>query len=132
MKVNTNKVRFTKNQQDAFNFLLDMKNYEQLMPADTKSFEIHESGKGFTVGVGALPKVGMRLKETVEPSQIVFESPAPAFEYTLTISIDAVDDNSSDVTLDFDGNFNMMIEMMAKKPLTSFIETIAENIGKIA
>ena len=132
MKVNTNKVRFTKNQQDAFNFLLDMKNYEQLMPEDTKSFEIHESGKGFTVGVGALPKVGMRLKETVEPSQIVFESPAPAFEYTLTISIDAVDDNSSDVTLDFDGNFNMMIEMMAKKPLTSFIETIAENIGKIA
>ena len=132
MKVNTNKVRFTKNQQDAFDFLLDMKNYEQLMPADTKSFEIHESGKGFTVGVGALPKVGMRLKETVEPSQIVFESPAPAFEYTLTISIDAVDDNSSDVTLDFDGNFNMMIEMMAKKPLTSFIETIAENIGKIA
>ncbi|WP_282628521.1 hypothetical protein [Empedobacter sedimenti] len=132
MKVNTNKVRFAKNQQDAFNFLLDMKNYEQLMPADTKSFEIHESGKGFTVGVGALPKVGMRLKETVEPSKIVFESPAPAFEYTLTISIDAVDDNSSDVTLDFDGNFNMMIEMMAKKPLTSFIETIAENLGKIA
>ena len=132
MKVNTNKVRIAKNQQDAYNFLLDMKNYEQLMPTDTKSFEIHESGKGFTVGVGALPKVGMRLKETVEPSQIVFESPAPAFEYTLTISIDAVDDNSSDVTLDFDGNFNMMIEMMAKKPLTSFIETIAENIGKIA
>lgn len=131
MKVNTNKVRFAKNQQDAYNFLLDMKNYEQLMPEDTKSFEIHESGKGFTVGVGALPKVGMRLKETIEPSKIVFESPAPAFEYTLTISIDAVDDNSSDVTLDFDGNFNMMIEMMAKKPLTSFIETIAENLGKL-
>lgn len=131
MKVNTNKVRFAKNQQDAYNFLLDMKNYEQLMPEDTKSFEIHESGKGFTVGVGALPKVGMRLKETIEPSKIVFESPAPAFEYTLTISIDAVDDNSSNVTLDFDGNFNMMIEMMAKKPLTSFIETIAENLGKL-
>lgn len=131
MKVNTNKVRLAKNQQDAYNFLLDMKNYEQLMPEDTKSFEIHESGKGFTVGVGALPKVGMRLKKTIEPSQIIFESPAPAFEYTLTISIDAVDDHSSDVTLDFDGNFNMMIEMMAKKPLTSFIETIGENLGKI-
>lgn len=131
MEVNTNKVRFSKNQQEAYTFLLDMKNYEQLMPEDTKSFEIHESGKGFTVGVGALPKVGMRLKETVEPSTIIFESPAPAFEYTLTISIDAVDDNSSDVSLDFKGNFNMMIEMMAKKPLTSFIETISENLGKI-
>lgn len=131
MKVNTNKVRFSKNQNDAYNFLLDMQNYEQLMPADTKSFEIHESGKGFTVGVGALPKVGMRLKETNEPSQIVFESPAPAFDYTLTINIEAVDDTSSDVQLDFDGKFNMMIEMMAKGPLTSFIQTISENLGKI-
>lgn len=131
MEVNTNKVRFSKNQQEAYTFLLDMNNYEQLMPEDTKSFEIHESGKGFTVGVGALPKVGMRLKETVEPSTIIFESPAPAFEYTLTISIDAVDDNSSDVSLDFKGNFNMMIEMMAKKPLTTFIETISEKLGKI-
>ena len=131
MKVNTNKVRFSKNQKDAYDFLLDMQNYEQLMPADTKSFEIHESGKGFTVGVGALPKVGMRLKETNEPSQIVFESPAPAFDYTLTINIDAVDDSSSDVQLDFHGKFNMMIEMMAKGPLTSFINTISENLGKI-
>lgn len=131
MKVNTNKVRFSKNQQDAFNFLVDMSNYKQLMPTDTKSFEIHESGKGFTVGVGALPKVGMRLKETTEPSQIVFESPAPAFDYTLTINIEPIDDNSSNVQLNFDGKFNMMIEMMAKGPLTSFIETIAENIGKI-
>lgn len=131
MKVNTNKVRFSKNQQEAYQFLVNMQNYEQLMPADTKSFEIHESGKGFTVGVGALPKVGMRLKETNEPSQIVFESPAPAFDYTLTINIEAVDDNSSDIQLDFDGKFNMMIEMMAKGPLTSFINTISENIGKI-
>ncbi|HEY4540622.1 MAG TPA: hypothetical protein VIG94_11530 [Faecalibacter sp.] len=131
MKVNTNKVRFSKNQQEAYDFLVNMQNYEQLMPADTKSFEIHESGKGFTVGVGALPKVGMRLKETNEPSQIVFESPAPAFDYTLTINIEAVDENASDVQLDFDGKFNMMIEMMAKGPLTSFINTIAENLGKI-
>lgn len=131
MKVNTNKVRFSKNQKEAYDFLLAMQNYEQLMPADTKSFEIHESGKGFTVGVGALPKVGMRLKEMNEPSQIVFESPAPAFDYTLTINIDAVDDATSDVQLDFDGKFNMMIEMMAKGPLTSFIQTISENLGKI-
>ena len=131
MKVNTNKVRLSKSQKDAFDFLLNMQNYEQLMPADTKSFEIHESGKGFTVGVGALPKVGMRLKETNEPSQIVFESPAPAFDYTLTINIEAVDENNSDVELDFNGNFNMMIEMMAKGPLTSFIQTISDNLDKI-
>ncbi|SUP54742.1 Uncharacterised protein [Weeksella virosa] len=131
MKVNTEKVRLQKNQQDAYTFLLDMKNYESLMPKDTNSFEIHESGKGFTVGVGSLPKVGMRLKETHEPNQIVFESPSPNFEYYLTVNIETVDDHSSDVSLDFDGKFNMMIEMMAKKPLTSFIETISENLKNV-
>ena|SRR5690554_5773350 len=65
MNINTEKVRFSKNQQQAFDFLSDMENYRQLMPNDTKSFDIHESGNGFSVQIGALPKVGMRLKEKI-------------------------------------------------------------------
>jgi carbon monoxide dehydrogenase subunit G len=131
MNINTEKVRFSKNQQQAFDFLSDMENYRQLMPNDTKSFDIHESGNGFSVQIGALPKVGMRLKEKNPPTQIVFESPSPNFEYYLTINIDPVDDSNSEVGLEFDGRFNMMIEMMAKTPLTNFIETIAAKISQI-
>lgn len=131
MNVNTEKVRFSKNQEEAFEFLSDMGNYRQLMPDDTKSFEIHESGNGFAVQIGSLPKVGMKLKESIQPSQLVFESPSPNFEYYLTINILAVDDNSSDVELNFEGKFNMMIEMMAKGPLTNFINTISTKLGKV-
>ena len=131
MNVNTEKVRFPKSQKDAFDFLSDMENYRQLMPDDTKSFDIHESGNGFSVQIGSLPRVGMKLKEKTEPSQIVFESPSPNFEYYLTINIEEVDDSNADVGLDFDGKFNPMIEMMAKKPLTNFINTIAEKLGQI-
>lgn len=131
MNVNTEKVRFPKSQKDAFDFLSDMENYRQLMPDDTKSFDIHESGNGFSVQIGSLPRVGMKLKEKTEPSQIVFESPSPNFEYYLTINIQEVDDSNADVGLDFDGKFNPMIEMMAKKPLTNFINTIAEKLGQI-
>jgi carbon monoxide dehydrogenase subunit G len=131
MNVNTNKTRFSKNQEETFEFLSNMENYRQLMPDDTKSFEIHESGKGFAVQIGSLPKVGMKLKETEAPSKLVFESPSSNFEYYLTINIEAVDENSSDVSLDFDGKFNMMIEMMAKGPLTNFINTIATKLGEV-
>ncbi len=131
MNVNTEKVRFPKSQKDAFDFLSDMENYRQLMPDDTKSFDIHESGNGFSVQIGSLPRVGMKLKEKTEPSQIVFESPSPNFEYYLTINIQEVDDSNADVGLDFDGKFNPMIEMMAKKPLTNFINTIAEKLCQI-
>jgi carbon monoxide dehydrogenase subunit G len=131
MNVNINKTRFSKNQQEAFDFLSDMENYRELMPEDTKSFDVHDSGKGFAVQIGSLPKVGMKLKESNEPNRLVFESPSPNFEYYLTIQIDPVDDESSDVSLDFEGKFNMMIEMMAKGPLTNFINTIAEKLGEV-
>ncbi len=131
MNVNTNKVRISKNQNEAFAFLSNMENYRQLMPDDTKSFEIHESGKGFAVQIGNLPKVGMKLKESTPDSQLIFESPSPNFEYYLTINIDPVDDSSSDVTLNFEGKFNMMIEMMAKGPLTNFINTISTKLGEV-
>lgn len=131
MNVNINKTRFSKNQQEAFDFLSDMENYRELMPEDTKSFDVHDSGKGFAVQIGSLPKVGMKLKESNEPNRLVFESPSPNFEYYLTIHIDPVDDESSDVSLDFEGKFNMMIEMMAKGPLTNFINTIAEKLGEV-
>ena len=127
----TEKTRFSKNQQEAFEFLSNMENYEKLMPDDTKSFEIHESGNGFAVQIGNLPKVGMKLKESTDPSQLVFESPSPNFEYYLTIDIEALDESNSDVSLNFDGKFNMMIEMMAKAPLTKFIQTISMKLGNI-
>lgn len=131
MNVNTEKVRVSKNQNKAFVFLSDMNNYRQLMPDDTKSFEIHESGKGFAVQIGNLPKVGMKLKEATEPSQLVFESPSPNFEYYLTIDIEPVDESSSNISLNFDGKFNMMIEMMAKGPLTNFINTISDKLKNV-
>lgn len=131
MNVNTDKTRFSKNQQEAFEFLSNMENYRQLMPDDTKSFEMNESGKGFVVQIGNLPKVGMKLKEATAPSQLVFESPSPNFEYYLTIDIEPVDDSNSDVSLNFEGKFNMMIEMMAKGPLTNFINTISTKLGEV-
>lgn len=131
MNVSTEKVRFSKNQEEAFDFLSDMNNYRQLMPDDTKSFEIHESGNGFAVQIGSLPKVGMKLKESTKPSQLIFESPSPNFEYYLKINIEPIDENSSEIQLDFDGKFNMMIEMMAKGPLTNFIHTISTKLGQV-
>ena len=114
----TEKTRFSKNQQEAFEFLSHMENYEQLMPDDTKSFEIHESGNGFAVQIGNLPKVGMKLKESTNPSKLDFASPSPNFEYYLTIDIEAFDESNSDVILNFEGKFNLMIEMIAIAPLT--------------
>src|SRR5690554_2265425 len=132
MNVDTPKIRFAKNQKEAFDFLSNMENYRDLMPDDTKSFDVHESGKGFSVQIGNLPKVGMKLKEAIEPSQLSFESPSPNFEYYLTINISELNADESEIFLNFEGKFNMIIEMMAKGPLTNFINTISANLAKVS
>jgi hypothetical protein len=49
----------------------------------------------------------------------------------LNADIKEIDDNSSEVQLDFNGKFNMMMAMMVKKPLTAFIEALTINLDKL-
>ena len=51
--------------------------------------------------------------------------------FTLVASIDALSDASSEVKLDFAGDFNPMMAMMIKGPITKFIETLSENMHKL-
>lgn len=128
MKFESKKVILNHSQEETFNHLSDIKNYEKLMP-ENADFSIHESGEGFGIQLKGLPKVGLKLKEMQAPDFILFESPSDSFKYEMKVNV-AANGDSSETQIDFNGKFNPMIEMMAKKPLTSLIETIAENLEK--
>ena len=49
--------------------------------------------------------------------------------FTLIANIDTVSENSSDVKLDFEGDFNPMMAMMIKCPISKFIEIIIFQIS---
>ncbi|MDO5655474.1 MAG: hypothetical protein Q4G27_04980 [Flavobacteriaceae bacterium] len=129
MNFESKKVQMPIPQQAAYEYLSDLNNYQNLMP-DNAEFSVHESGNGFFVQLKGMPKVGLKLKETQAPDFILFESPNDAFNYEMKVIISAVDDNASEAFIQFDGKFNPMVEMMAKKPLTTFIETIADKLEK--
>lgn len=126
MNFESKKIKLDKSQQEAYQYLADSKNYKELMPEGAE-FSLHESGEGFQVQLKGLPKVGLKLKEKQEPTYILFESPSDNFQYEMKVNIEA-DGENSEVYIYFNGKFNPMIEMMAKKPLTKFISTIADNL----
>ena len=49
--------------------------------------------------------------------------------FTLIANIDTVSENTSDVKLDFEGDFNPMMAMMIKGPISKFIEIIIFQIS---
>lgn len=127
MEFKSRKVQLDKSQDQAFEYLKEMSNYEALMPEESE-FSVHESGEGFAIQLKGLPKVGLKLEEMQAPAYILFTSPSDNFKYEMKVNIDATGDDSSEVYIDFNGQFNPMIAMMAKKPLTKLIETIADNL----
>lgn len=127
MNFESKKVSLEASQQEAFAYLKDLNNYEKLMP-ENADFSVHESGNGFAIQLKGLPKVGLKIKEVQEPDFILFESPSESFHYEMKVNTVATGENTTDAFIVFDGKFNPMIEMMAKKPLTSLIETIAQKL----
>jgi hypothetical protein len=51
--------------------------------------------------------------------------------FTLVSKIDSISDSESAVQLFFEGEFNAMMAMMVKGPISKFIETLANNMNKL-
>ena len=64
-------------------------------------------------------------------SKVSLGAASSKLSFTLEANILSVSDSSSEVQLQFDGDFNPMMAMMVKKPLTNFIDTLTENIAKL-
>ncbi len=129
MNIQGNRVVVEKSQKETFEFLSDLKNFEQLMPESIQKFEV--DGDSFIFGLQGMPEIRLVLKEQIEYSKIVLGAASSKLDFELVANIDEIDEESSEVQLDFNGKFNMMMAMMVKKPLTSFIETLTDNLEEI-
>ena len=129
MKIQGNRVVVEKSQKETFEFLTDLKNFEQLMPESIQKFEV--DGDSFIFGLKGMPEIRLILKDTTEYSNVTLGAASSKLDFELVADISEIDEDSSEVQLDFNGKFNAMMAMMVKKPLTSFIETLTDNLEEI-
>ncbi|WP_438973341.1 SRPBCC family protein [Polaribacter sp.] len=129
MNIKGNKITVQKTQEETFNFLSELKNFEQLMPDSIQKFEV--DGDSFVFGLKGMPEIRLVLKDKTPFSKVVLGAASSKLSFQLVADITALTDASSEVEIVFDGEFNKMMEMMVKKPLTSFIETLTANLSKV-
>ena len=129
MNIKGNRVVVEKSQKETFEFLTDLKNFEQLMPESTQKFVV--DGDSFIFGLKGMPEIRLVLKDTTEYSNVTLGAASSKLDFGLVADISEIDEDSSEVQLDFNGKFNAMMAMMVKKPLTSFIETLTDNLEEI-
>lgn len=130
MNLESPKVAVSKSAQELFDLLADVRNFEKLMPDNIAKFEVI-GDDAFIFGLKGMPEIKLKMKEKVAPNKIVLGAASDKLPFTLNASIDAVSDASSEVKLDFEGEFNPMMAMMIKGPIGKFIETLATNMTKL-
>lgn len=130
MNLESPKVTVQKPAQEMFDLLSDVKNFQKLMPDNIAKFEVI-GDDAFIFGLKGMPEIKLKMKEKVAPSKVVLGAASDKLPFTLIANIDVVSETSSDVKLDFEGDFNPMMAMMIKGPIGKFIETLAGNMNKL-
>jgi ribosome-associated toxin RatA of RatAB toxin-antitoxin module len=130
MNLESPKVTTEKSAQELFDLLSDVKNFEKLMPDNIAKFEIIGED-AFIFGLKGMPEIKLKMKEKVAPNKVVLGAASDKLPFTLVANIDSVSEQSSAVQLQFDGEFNAMMAMMIKGPISKFIETLANNMTKL-
>jgi carbon monoxide dehydrogenase subunit G len=129
MNLESPKVNVAKSAEYLFNALNDVKNFEKLMPENIAKFEVIDENC-FEFGLKGMPEIKLVKKGGTPNSQIVLGAASSKLPFTLTANLTEVND-TTDVQLAFEGDFNPMMAMMIKGPITKFIETLAQNMGKL-
>ncbi len=131
MFIETPKKTIQKSDAATFEFLTNLENFEKLMPNNIDKFEVINENR-FLFALKGMPEIVLERKEQTPNSQLVLGAASEKLPFTLTANINAVSENESEVELNFSGEFNAMMAMMIKKPITNFMNTLSENLGAIS
>lgn len=130
MNLESPKVTVEKSAEYIFNALSDVKNFEKLMPENIAKFEVLGDDI-FNFGLKGMPEIKLRMKDKTPHSKVVLSAASDKLPFSLIANIDTTSENTCDVKLDFEGDFNPMMAMMIKGPISKFLETLAANMGKL-
>jgi ribosome-associated toxin RatA of RatAB toxin-antitoxin module len=130
MNLESPRVTVGKSAQELFDLLSDVRNFEKLMPENIAKFEVL-GDDSFVFGLSGMPEIKLKMKEKVAPTKLVLGAASDKLPFTLEADINSLSENSSNVQLLFEGEFNAMMAMMIKGPIGKFIETLAVNMPKL-
>lgn len=130
MNLESPKVTIQKPAEYIYNALIDVRNFEKLMPDNIAKFEI-TGEESFIFALKGMPEIKLKLKDRHPVNKVVLGAASDKIPFTLTGDIAHEGDSACNVQLFFTGEFNAMMAMMVKGPITKFIETLAGNMHKL-
>ena len=114
-----------------YKHISNINNFEEILGDDIKDFNVIDK-EFFTMKIGSLPTINLRLELFENEKQVKLISTNPKIIFHFKLSIEKIDDKKSKIKMNFTGKFSSMMEMMIKSPINKFADQIINKIDKIA
>ena len=74
-----------------------------------------------------MPEIFFDKKKRTPTSELVYGAPEGMLPFTLSIALTSPSSQHSDVVYTFEGEFNPMLALVVKSPITKLLQTMAEK-----
>ena len=129
MKISSSIARVDHPTEQLFSKLSSVETYEGLMPEGAEFTKIDNSR--FRFKLGGMPEIGLIIGDKQPNESIVLTSSSDKISFSLRGQLTKFSETQTDVQLQFYGDFNPMMAMMVKKPLTQFMQSLIDNMQKL-
>ena len=129
MEINSSITRVDHSTEQLFYKLSSVETYERLMPEGAAFTKIDD--ERFQFKLGGMPEIGLAISDKQPNESILLTSSNDKISFSLRGQLTKVSETQTDVQLQFSGDFNPMMAIMVKKPLTQFLESLINNINKL-
>jgi len=128
--IDSKEVEISKPAQELYDFLLDMNNFQQLLPQDRIS-EWKSDGTSCSFKVQGAATIGLQLDGGTPPTLLKLKATERSpFPFTLDVHLKE-DAGITKVSQVFEADLNPFIKMMVEKPLKNLFDHIADRMAKI-
>lgn len=131
MEINKESKEIPYSSEKIYTYIIDINNYENILKNEIKSFD-KISENEFKIKIGSMPGIKLILEKNLMDEYVKLISNDSNFNFSIIIYVNQISEKSSKVTVKFIGSFSSMIEMMIRKPLENFIESLKNKIEEIS
>ncbi|MBN2668788.1 MAG: hypothetical protein JXR60_06120 [Bacteroidales bacterium] len=129
-KIESSKRTIGKSSEDLYNLLSNFNNFEHLMPERVTNWSSDENHCRFTIS--GIASLGMEIIERVPYSKITMRDYEKVpFKFNFLVLLSASNHEQTEVQLVFEADLNPMLKMVAKQPLTDFLEKLLDHLQKM-
>ena len=123
----SNKVIINAKPEKVFSFLSDFNNFEKLLPEQVTNWQ--STGENCSFTIKGMADLAMHISEKQEHSKIRYSSEGKSpFPFYMDTEFNEIEDGQTETRVTINAKLNPMLKMMASRPLSNFVNILAEKL----